>query len=150
MGYKYFKETNNCKSFCTPLYSCLLGCLAVVGLPSPPPRPCALESLLCFYLLFTFSSSFSRSPLPRRKLERNLFNCSCEIRWIQLWQEKGEARLQEQDLRCMTLEASHISLQEMNISQCGKGTPNHTSVLEPRLARCVQMLPSRIPCTGQH
>ncbi|XP_066490838.1 NT-3 growth factor receptor isoform X3 [Tiliqua scincoides] len=61
---------------------------------------------------------FKTLRLIELKLERNLFNCSCEIRWIQLWQEKGEARLQEQDLRCMTLEGSHISLQDMNISQC--------------------------------
>ncbi|KAI1235193.1 hypothetical protein IHE44_0002830 [Lamprotornis superbus] len=52
------------------------------------------------------------------RLERNLFNCSCDIRWIQLWQEKGEANLQYQDLYCMTMDAAIITLKEMNITQC--------------------------------
>lgn len=55
-----------------------------------------------------------------RRLERNLFNCSCDIRWIQLWQEKGEANLQYQELYCMNMDAAIIPLQEMNITQCGK------------------------------
>jgi len=58
-----------------------------------------------------------------RRLERNLFNCSCDIRWIQLWQEKGEANLQYQELYCMNMDAAIIPLQEMNITQCGKAQP---------------------------
>ncbi|OXB58847.1 hypothetical protein ASZ78_004769 [Callipepla squamata] len=52
------------------------------------------------------------------RLERNLFNCSCDIRWIQLWQEKGEANLQSQNLYCMNLDTAIIPLKDMNITQC--------------------------------
>ncbi|XP_060116061.1 NT-3 growth factor receptor isoform X3 [Heteronotia binoei] len=61
---------------------------------------------------------FKTLRLAELRLERNLFNCSCDIRWIQLWQEKGEANLQSQDLRCMNGEGNRMSIQEMNISQC--------------------------------
>nr|XP_056722076.1 NT-3 growth factor receptor [Euleptes europaea] len=61
---------------------------------------------------------FKTLRLTELRLEQNLFNCSCDIRWIQLWQEKGEANLQSQDLRCMNVEGNRISMQEMNISQC--------------------------------
>ncbi|XP_030434153.1 NT-3 growth factor receptor isoform X3 [Gopherus evgoodei] len=61
---------------------------------------------------------FQTLRLSELTLERNLFNCSCDIRWIQLWQEKGEANLQKQELYCMNMEAAVISLQEMNITQC--------------------------------
>lgn len=60
--------------------------------------------------------------LACRRLERNLFNCSCDIRWIQLWQEKGEANLQNQNLSCMNMDAAIIRLRDMNITQCGKGS----------------------------
>jgi len=59
----------------------------------------------------------------RRRLERNPFNCSCDIRWIQLWQEKGEANLQSQQLHCMNLDTAVILLRNMNITQCGKVQP---------------------------
>ncbi|XP_063170256.1 NT-3 growth factor receptor isoform X3 [Candoia aspera] len=61
---------------------------------------------------------FKTLRLTELELENNIFNCSCDIRWIQLWQEKGEANLQKQDLYCMSMETSHISIQELNISQC--------------------------------
>ncbi|KFU92382.1 NT-3 growth factor receptor, partial [Chaetura pelagica] len=61
---------------------------------------------------------FQTLRLFELRLERNLFNCSCDIRWIQLWQEKGEANLQYQELYCMNMDAAIISLQEMNITQC--------------------------------
>uniref|UniRef100_A0A674K7H4 Tyrosine-protein kinase receptor n=1 Tax=Terrapene triunguis TaxID=2587831 RepID=A0A674K7H4_9SAUR len=61
---------------------------------------------------------FQTLRLSELTLERNLFNCSCDIRWIQLWQEKGEANLQKQELYCMNMEAAVIPLQEMNITQC--------------------------------
>ncbi|XP_032556138.1 NT-3 growth factor receptor isoform X2 [Chiroxiphia lanceolata] len=61
---------------------------------------------------------FQTLRLFELKLERNLFNCSCDIRWIQLWQEKGEANLQHQGLYCMTMDAAIIRLQDMNITQC--------------------------------
>uniref|UniRef100_A0A8C3JZ08 Tyrosine-protein kinase receptor n=1 Tax=Calidris pygmaea TaxID=425635 RepID=A0A8C3JZ08_9CHAR len=61
---------------------------------------------------------FQTLRLFELRLERNLFNCSCDIRWIQLWQEKGEANLQYQELYCMNMDAAIIPLQEMNITQC--------------------------------
>ncbi|RMB94303.1 hypothetical protein DUI87_29111 [Hirundo rustica rustica] len=61
---------------------------------------------------------FQTLRLFELRLERNLFNCSCDIRWIQLWQEKSEANLQYQDLYCMTMDAAIITLKEMNITQC--------------------------------
>ncbi|XP_008935211.1 PREDICTED: NT-3 growth factor receptor, partial [Merops nubicus] len=61
---------------------------------------------------------FQTLRLLELRLERNLFNCSCDIRWIQLWQEKGEANLQHQGLYCMNMDAATIPLQEMNITQC--------------------------------
>ncbi|XP_020637386.3 NT-3 growth factor receptor isoform X3 [Pogona vitticeps] len=61
---------------------------------------------------------FKTLRLTELRLERNMFSCSCDIRWIQLWQEKGEASFQYQDLHCTTRESRVISMQEMNISQC--------------------------------
>ncbi|KFQ37995.1 NT-3 growth factor receptor, partial [Mesitornis unicolor] len=61
---------------------------------------------------------FQTLRLFELRLERNLFNCSCDIRWIQLWQEKGEANLQYQELYCMNMDAAIILLREMNITQC--------------------------------
>lgn len=55
-----------------------------------------------------------------RKLEGVVFNCSCSIRWIQLWQQRGEAGLHNQQLFCNN-GVSKIPLQLMNISQCGMG-----------------------------
>uniref|UniRef100_A0A3B4CJ59 Tyrosine-protein kinase receptor n=1 Tax=Pygocentrus nattereri TaxID=42514 RepID=A0A3B4CJ59_PYGNA len=52
-----------------------------------------------------------------RRLEGVIFNCSCDIRWIQLWQQKGEAGLHNQQLFCNN-GFSKIPLQLMNISQC--------------------------------
>ncbi|XDV53164.1 hypothetical protein PO909_021742 [Leuciscus waleckii] len=51
------------------------------------------------------------------KLEGVVFNCSCSIRWIQLWQQRGEAGLHNQQLFCNN-GVSKIPLQLMNISQC--------------------------------
>ncbi|KAL6480714.1 hypothetical protein MHYP_G00117470 [Metynnis hypsauchen] len=53
----------------------------------------------------------------KRRLEGVVFNCSCDIRWIQLWQQKGEAGLHNQQLFCNN-GFSKIPLQLMNISQC--------------------------------
>ncbi|KAG8145131.1 hypothetical protein E2320_013503 [Naja naja] len=61
--------------------------------------------------------------LTELKLENNIFNCSCDIRWIQLWQEREEANLQNQDLYCTSMETSHIPIQELNINQCDQIAP---------------------------
>ncbi|XP_070618042.1 NT-3 growth factor receptor isoform X3 [Erythrolamprus reginae] len=61
---------------------------------------------------------FKTLRLTELKLENNIFNCSCDIRWIQLWQEREEANLQNQDLYCTSIETSHLPIQELNIHQC--------------------------------
>ncbi|XP_056596233.1 NT-3 growth factor receptor isoform X2 [Triplophysa dalaica] len=60
---------------------------------------------------------FQHLQLFELKLEGVLFNCSCNIRWIQLWQQRGESELHNQQLYCNN-GYSKISLQLMNISQC--------------------------------
>lgn len=66
-----------------------------------------------------FRDSFP-SLLAHRRLEQNFFNCSCDIRWMQLWQEQGEARLDSQSLYCISADGSQLPLFRMNISQCGE------------------------------
>lgn len=58
--------------------------------------------------------------LARRRLEQNFFTCSCDIRWMQLWREQGEAKLDSQNLYCIGAEGSQLPLFRMNISQCGE------------------------------
>lgn len=60
---------------------------------------------------------FQNLQLLELKLEGVVFNCSCNIRWIQLWQQRGEAGLHNQQLFCFN-GYSKIPLQLMNISQC--------------------------------
>ncbi|XP_064422068.1 NT-3 growth factor receptor isoform X2 [Latimeria chalumnae] len=60
---------------------------------------------------------FHTLRLSELQLEKNRFNCSCDIRWIQLWQARGEAKLGDQEVYCNTSDAT-ILLQEMNITQC--------------------------------
>ncbi|XP_077066539.1 NT-3 growth factor receptor isoform X1 [Siphateles boraxobius] len=60
---------------------------------------------------------FQNLQLFELKLEGVVFNCSCSIRWIQLWQQRGEAGLHNQQLFCNN-GVSKIPLQLMNISQC--------------------------------
>uniref|UniRef100_A0A3B3Q8J6 Tyrosine-protein kinase receptor n=1 Tax=Paramormyrops kingsleyae TaxID=1676925 RepID=A0A3B3Q8J6_9TELE len=55
--------------------------------------------------------------LCTRRLEEVVFDCDCRIRWIQLWQQRGEAGLQNQQLYCNS-NGSKTPLQLMNISQC--------------------------------
>lgn len=68
--------------------------------------------------------SGSGGPFPgllaHRRLEQNSFNCSCDIRWMQLWQEQGEAKLNSQHLYCISADGSQLPLFRMNISQCGE------------------------------
>ncbi|KAF5906154.1 NT-3 growth factor receptor-like, partial [Clarias magur] len=60
---------------------------------------------------------FKNLQLVELRLEGIVFNCGCEIRWIQLWQQRGEARLQTQQLYCKT-GANKIRLRAMNIALC--------------------------------
>uniref|UniRef100_A0A671XQZ8 Tyrosine-protein kinase receptor n=1 Tax=Sparus aurata TaxID=8175 RepID=A0A671XQZ8_SPAAU len=50
-------------------------------------------------------------------LEEVVFACSCEIRWLQLWQQKGGAGLSSQQVYCAD-GYKKILLQDMNISSC--------------------------------
>lgn len=50
-----------------------------------------------------------------------MFDCGCEIRWIQLWYQRGVAGLDTQQLYCRT-GASKIPLENMYIHSCGKRT----------------------------
>ncbi|XP_063781829.1 NT-3 growth factor receptor isoform X2 [Pseudophryne corroboree] len=61
---------------------------------------------------------FQNLELNDLRIESNHFNCSCDIRWIQLGYAKNEANLREQQLFCMNMEGTVIPLHKMNISQC--------------------------------
>lgn len=50
-----------------------------------------------------------------------IFDCGCRIRWLQLWQQRGDMGLRSQQLYCDN-SSRKIPLQEMNISKCGKFT----------------------------
>ncbi|XP_018594781.1 NT-3 growth factor receptor-like isoform X1 [Scleropages formosus] len=60
---------------------------------------------------------FQNLQLTELRLDEVVFNCDCAIRWIQLWQQRGEAGLQSQQLYCND-GVSKIPLHLMNISQC--------------------------------
>ncbi|CAJ1057079.1 NT-3 growth factor receptor-like [Xyrichtys novacula] len=60
---------------------------------------------------------FEHLPLFELHLEEVVFTCGCEIRWLQLWQQRGEAGLSGQQLYCAS-DSIRISLQDMNISNC--------------------------------
>ncbi|XP_041746079.1 NT-3 growth factor receptor isoform X1 [Coregonus clupeaformis] len=60
---------------------------------------------------------FQNLQLFELRLEEVVFECGCDIRWIQLWQQRGEAGLHTQQLFCNN-GASKIPLQTMNISLC--------------------------------
>uniref|UniRef100_A0A8C6MIB5 Tyrosine-protein kinase receptor n=1 Tax=Nothobranchius furzeri TaxID=105023 RepID=A0A8C6MIB5_NOTFU len=52
-----------------------------------------------------------------RHLEEVMFTCGCHIRWLQLWQQRGEAGLSSQQLYCSSGNTS-IQLQDMHVSDC--------------------------------
>ncbi|XP_053573623.1 NT-3 growth factor receptor isoform X1 [Bombina bombina] len=94
------------------------------GLRSIQPRAFAMNPHLHYInlsgnRLTTLSwQLFKTLELHELRIERNHFNCSCDIRWIQLGQARNEANLRNQALYCMNMEGNVIKLQEMNISQC--------------------------------
>uniref|UniRef100_A0A667WTF4 Tyrosine-protein kinase receptor n=1 Tax=Myripristis murdjan TaxID=586833 RepID=A0A667WTF4_9TELE len=62
--------------------------------------------------------AFSKNPHLRYiHLEEVVFECGCEIRWLQLWQQRGEAGLSSQQLYCDD-GFQKIPLQDMNITSC--------------------------------
>ncbi|XP_054865264.1 NT-3 growth factor receptor [Amphiprion ocellaris] len=60
---------------------------------------------------------FEHLQLLELHLEEVMFACGCEIRWLQLWQQRGEAGLSSQQLYCAD-GYRKILLQDMNISNC--------------------------------
>ncbi|XP_074487627.1 NT-3 growth factor receptor-like isoform X2 [Sebastes fasciatus] len=60
---------------------------------------------------------FEHLQLSELHLEEVVFACGCGIRWLQLWQQRGEAGLSSQQLYCAD-GYSKILLNDMNISNC--------------------------------
>ncbi|XP_016307799.1 NT-3 growth factor receptor-like [Sinocyclocheilus anshuiensis] len=60
---------------------------------------------------------FQHLQLVELRLEGVVFDCGCGIRWIQLWQLRGEAGLHTQQLYCKN-GASKLRLRSMSIAYC--------------------------------
>ncbi|KAL4641900.1 NT-3 growth factor receptor-like [Arapaima gigas] len=60
---------------------------------------------------------FQNLQLVELRLDGVVFECGCGIRWIQLWQHRGEATLHTQHLFCNN-GMSKVPLKTMNISHC--------------------------------
>ncbi|XP_072321574.1 NT-3 growth factor receptor isoform X2 [Eucyclogobius newberryi] len=73
---------------------------------------------------------FQHLQLSELRLENVVFDCGCDIRWIQLWQQRGEAGLHTQQLYCKN-GASEIRLHNMYINNCDlpEISVSHSSVL---------------------
>lgn len=65
-----------------------------------------------------------------------VFDCGCDIRWIQLWQQRGEAGLHTQQLYCRN-GASKIRLHNMYIHSCGKSREEKEDEQEVRRERVI-------------
>ncbi|XP_063046178.1 NT-3 growth factor receptor [Engraulis encrasicolus] len=61
---------------------------------------------------------FQTLTLTELRLEGILFDCGCEIRWIQLWQQRAMAGLNGQRLYCKRGGGAKISLRSMHIAHC--------------------------------
>uniref|UniRef100_A0A3B5LH20 Tyrosine-protein kinase receptor n=1 Tax=Xiphophorus couchianus TaxID=32473 RepID=A0A3B5LH20_9TELE len=72
--------------------------------------------LILFGNMFSFVLICSDCCICRH-LEGVVFSCGCEIRWLQLWQQRGEAGLSSQQLTCSTGH-THILLLDMNVTNC--------------------------------
>ncbi|XP_029904448.1 NT-3 growth factor receptor [Myripristis murdjan] len=73
---------------------------------------------------------FQNLQLSELRLDGVVFDCGCDIRWIQLWQQRGEAGLHTQQLYCRN-GASKIRLHNMYIHNCDlpEISVSHSSVL---------------------
>ncbi|XP_042263641.1 NT-3 growth factor receptor [Thunnus maccoyii] len=73
---------------------------------------------------------FQHLQLSELRLDSVVFDCGCDIRWIQLWQQRGEAGLHTQQLYCRN-GASKIRLHNMYIHNCDlpEISVSHSSVL---------------------
>ncbi|KAF0043534.1 hypothetical protein F2P81_004871 [Scophthalmus maximus] len=69
---------------------------------------------------------FQHLQLSELRLDGVVFNCGCDIRWIQLWQQRGEAGLHTQLLYCRN-GASKIRLHNMYIHNCVRPPGRHSS-----------------------
>ncbi|XP_076880966.1 NT-3 growth factor receptor isoform X2 [Brachyhypopomus gauderio] len=76
---------------------------------------------------------FKNLQLVELRLEGIVFDCGCAIRWIQLWQQRGEAGLHTQQLYCKK-GAYKIRLRAMSIADCDlpdiKVTHSNLTVME--------------------
>ncbi|XP_060924446.1 NT-3 growth factor receptor isoform X3 [Limanda limanda] len=73
---------------------------------------------------------FQHLQLSELRLDGVVFDCGCDIRWIQLWQQRGEAGLHTQQLSCRN-GASKMKLHSMYIHNCDlpEISVSHSSVL---------------------
>ncbi|XP_033870124.2 BDNF/NT-3 growth factors receptor-like isoform X1 [Acipenser ruthenus] len=62
--------------------------------------------------------TFRHVNLAYLVLTGNLFQCSCDIQWIKLWQENDTASLQTQNLMCKDHSNRKFLLTEMHIPDC--------------------------------
>ncbi|KAG7473240.1 hypothetical protein MATL_G00093550 [Megalops atlanticus] len=60
---------------------------------------------------------FQNLQLSELRLDGVEFTCGCDVRWVQLWQQRAQAGLHTQQLYCHT-GTSRIPLQAMDISHC--------------------------------
>lgn len=61
---------------------------------------------------------FRKLQLTHLVLTENPFLCDCGIAWIQIWQQKGLATLDVQNLTCRDENDSRITLSHMRIQNC--------------------------------
>uniref|UniRef100_A0AAQ5Y428 Tyrosine-protein kinase receptor n=1 Tax=Amphiprion ocellaris TaxID=80972 RepID=A0AAQ5Y428_AMPOC len=89
--------------------------LTIMNLNTPSLKPCFPCLQKIYYDL---------------RLDGVVFDCGCDIRWIQLWQQRGEAGLNMQQLYCRN-GASKIRLHNMYIHNCDlpEISVSHSSVL---------------------
>ncbi|XP_034089855.1 NT-3 growth factor receptor-like, partial [Gymnodraco acuticeps] len=73
---------------------------------------------------------FQHLQISELRLESVVFECGCDIRWVQLWQQRGDAALHTQQLYCKN-GASKIRLHNMYIHNCDlpEISVSHSSLL---------------------
>ncbi|XP_061926565.1 NT-3 growth factor receptor-like [Entelurus aequoreus] len=85
---------------------------------APPSQDHFLRQNLSKNPLSTLSwQLFQHLQLAELRLDGVVFKCGCDVRWIQLWQERGEAGLHAQQLYCRN-GASKMKLHNMYIQHC--------------------------------
>uniref|UniRef100_A0A8C8DFZ9 Tyrosine-protein kinase receptor n=1 Tax=Oryzias sinensis TaxID=183150 RepID=A0A8C8DFZ9_9TELE len=79
--------------------------------------PAAAAKQSEFTLIMMFGQEPGQNYPLCLRLEEVMFSCGCGIRWLQLWQQRGEAELSSQQLYC-TFNNTRMLLQNMNVSDC--------------------------------